>query len=102
MHVQLIDWFLNLNFYTQVLLVYFVLINLLTFFYFGLDKLKAQLSRRRISEKALWILTLIGGSLGALAGMNFFRHKTKKSSFQAVVAVILATQLILLVWLLTM
>ncbi len=94
--MEIIRWFFQLSLLTQIVVVYLALINLLAFFYFGLDKLKAQLSHRRVSEKLLWILTLIGGSIGALAGMNFFRHKTKKTSFQAVVAVILAGQILLI------
>jgi len=86
-------WFLELNLPTQLLLLYFLLINSISFFYIGIDKMKAQLNRRRVSEKTLWLLALIGGSLGILLGMNFFRHKTKKISFQTILAVILAVQL---------
>ncbi|MBU2542124.1 DUF1294 domain-containing protein [Patescibacteria group bacterium] len=90
------NWFTNLPTPTQLLIIYLVSINIITFFYFGLDKLKSQLSHRRVSEKTLWILSAIGGSLGALLGMNFFRHKTKKLSFQAGIAVILAGQICLI------
>ena len=77
----------------QGILIYVVGINLVTFFYFGIDKLKSQLSHRRISEKMLWTLSLLGGSLGGLVAMSFFRHKTKKLSFQAGMAIILVVQL---------
>ena len=86
-------WFLELNLPTQLLLLYFLLINSISFFYIGIDKMKAQVNRRRVSEKTLWLLALIGGSLGTLLGMHFFRHKTKKISFQTILAVILAVQL---------
>ncbi len=76
------------------------MINIITFFYFGLDKLKSQLQHRRISEKMLWILSAIGGSVGALLGMNFFRHKTKKLSFMAGIAVTLMVQISLILFLL--
>jgi len=79
-------------------LIYLTIINLVTFFIYGLDKAKAgRVGARRISERFLLILALIGGSLGALLGMKIFRHKTKKISFQAIFAVILAVQ-ILLIW----
>ena len=91
-------WFLELNLPSQALLIYFLLINLISFFYIGIDKMKAQLDRRRVSEKTLWLLALIGGSLGTLIGMHFFRHKTKKISFQAILAVILAVQIFLILW----
>ena len=92
----MIEWFVQLELTKQLLLIYLVLINLITFFYFGVDKLKAQLSHRRVPEKTLWILALVGGTVGALAGMNFFRHKTKKNSFQIVIAFILLIQIALI------
>lgn len=95
------EWFIGLPFWEQLFILYLAVINLTTFFYFGIDKIKAQLSSRRVSEKRLWILSLMGGSLGALLGMYFFRHKTKKVSFQAALAVILAVQVVLVVWLVT-
>jgi len=95
----MIEYFIQLSWLKQLLFAYILLINIISFFYLGLDKLKAQLKRRRISEKTLWILTLIGGSIGSLLGMNYFRHKTKKISFQAGIAVILALQVVLVVWL---
>lgn len=95
------DWFVSLTIFSQAVLVLFVGCNILTFFTFGWDKWKATLGTRRISERTLWILCLFGGSAGALLAMNFFRHKTKKISFQAVLAVILAAQIIALFFLLS-
>ncbi|HLD31408.1 MAG TPA: DUF1294 domain-containing protein [Patescibacteria group bacterium] len=80
----------------HLFLIYLVAINLLTFFYFGFDKLKAQISSRRIPENTLWLLCLLGGSPGALAAMYFFRHKTSKNSFQSILIIILCLQLFLL------
>lgn len=75
-------------------------INLVTFIYFGWDKMRSETAKaRRIPEKILWLLTLIGGSVGALSGMHLFRHKTKKLSFQAGIAVILCLQIWLIYWL---
>ena len=91
----MVDWFIKLNLTTQFLLIYLVTINIITFFYFGLDKLKSRIAgKRRISERTLWILSFIGGSAGGLLGMKFFRHKTKKISFQAGIAIILAGQIL--------
>jgi len=84
-----------------VLIVYFTLINLITFVTFGLDKSKSINNSRRISEKTLWTMSLVGGSLGALLSMKMFRHKTKKLSFQAMMAVILVVQILLAYWLLS-
>lgn len=80
------------------LLIYGLVISTITFFCYGYDKLRAELGKRRVSERTLWILALIGGSLGALLAMHFFRHKTKKLSFQAVLALILLLQIILILF----
>ena len=61
--------------------VYLIFINLLTIIIYGIDKLLAKKHLFRISENCLFLLSLIGGSLGALIGMQLFRHKTKKIKF---------------------
>ncbi|HAZ28304.1 MAG TPA: DUF1294 domain-containing protein [Candidatus Magasanikbacteria bacterium] len=76
-------------------LFYLFIVNTATFSFFGIDKWKSRGKGERISEKTLWILCLLGGSVGALLGMSFFRHKTKKTSFQAVLAIIIALQILL-------
>ena len=58
-----------------------VFINLLAFVLFGLDKWKARRGAWRISENALMLSALLGGSLGALAGMRVFHHKTRHKKF---------------------
>jgi len=78
---------------TQIIYGYLVIINVITFFFFGIDKAKASWhSKTRISEKILWTLALIGGSLGALLGMHVFRHKTKKVSFHFILVLIILLQ----------
>lgn len=97
------SWLLSLSLFYQLGLLYLALINITAFFAFGWDKLRSQVDGwrgRRVSEKMLWLLTLIGGSIGALLGMHFFRHKTKKLSFQAGIAVILAGQMLLIYFIL--
>ncbi|OGH86076.1 MAG: hypothetical protein A2493_02960 [Candidatus Magasanikbacteria bacterium RIFOXYC12_FULL_33_11] len=80
----------------QIIIIYLAIINFLTFITFGLDKSKSINNSRRISEKTLWIMSLIGGSLGALLAMKMFRHKTKKLSFQAMMAVIMMMQIFII------
>lgn len=67
-------------------------LNIFVFFVYWLDKANSISKKRRISERTLWILALLGGSPGALLSMHLFRHKTKKLSFQAGLAVILLVQ----------
>jgi len=80
---------------TYIILAYFLAINLIAFFVYGLDKLLSTGQSRRIRERTLLLLALFGGSLGAIGGMQLFRHKTAKSSFQGWLALILTIQLIL-------
>jgi len=63
------------------IIVAFVAWNLITFLVYGADKAKAKKDKRRISEKALILVALIMGGLGALLGMVVFRHKTNKLKF---------------------
>jgi len=63
------------------ILTYLVVINLITFLKMRIDKKKAKWGKWRIQEKTLFILCAIGGSIGGIAGMYTFRHKTKKMRF---------------------
>lgn len=62
----------------KALILLLVLFNLMTFFVFGYDKYLARSNRRRISEKTLLTLALIGGSVGAVFAQKIFRHKSRK------------------------
>ena len=59
----------------------------------GYDKRIAGSGATRVPERAFWIVALAGGSLGIFLGMQFFRHKTKKSTFQFVLLGIFVAQL---------
>ncbi len=83
-----------------LLACWLVIINLVTFLVFGVDKWKAKRKEkndavRRIPEKTLLILSVLGGSVGALLGMKVWRHKTLHTAFRAGVPVILALQLLI-------
>ena len=82
-----------------VLLVWLAAINLVTFAVYGIDKAKAKRGAWRMPEKTLFLLPLLGGSLGALLGMRVFRHKTKHWYFVWGIPLILLAQLALAVWL---
>ena len=75
---------------------YLILVNIIAFAAFGIDKRKAVKHKYRISEATLLGLALIGGSAGALAGMHLFHHKKKKLLFRAV-PMLLAVQIALLI-----
>lgn len=71
------------NFSTEekVFLFYLIAINAITILTFLVDKLKAKNNSWRISENTLILLSILGGSSGALLGMVMFRHKTNKLKF---------------------
>ena len=80
----------------NTLLYAIILINIITFFVYGLDKLKAVNHWWRIPEWVLLGLAVAGGSVGAYLGMMVFRHKTLKPLFRFGVPVILLVQVIVI------
>lgn len=69
--------------------------NTATFLIYGMDKFLAKIHGRRVPERILLLLSIIGGSIGALGGMLFFRHKTKHWKFRIIVPLSLIAHLIL-------
>lgn len=84
-----------------VLLVWLAVINLLTFIVYGADKRRARKGKWRVPEKTLFLLPLLGGSIGALLGMRVFHHKTKHWYFVWGIPAILLAQIALAVWIYT-
>ena len=76
------------------LILYLVIINVITFVIFGVDKYKAIRQEWRIRESTLLGLALIGGSIGGWLAMYIFHHKTKKVKFFMGIPVILAIQIV--------
>lgn len=78
------------------LTIYLLLVNAVAFLTFGEDKRRAKRREWRIPEATLMGLAAAGGSLGALAGMRFFHHKTRHRKFTAGVPALLIAQIALL------
>ena len=76
-------------------MIYLVMINVLSFFIMGLDKVKAKKQRYRISENTLLFIALIGGSLGSYLGMYCFHHKTIHIKFYMGIPLILFIQILI-------
>lgn len=82
----------------KYILIYLGIINLIGFFAMFLDKQKAKRNKWRIPEKTLFLLAIIGGSLGTTFGMHVFRHKTKHWYFKFGMPMILIIQIILILY----
>lgn len=84
----------------KLILLYLLIINAVGALLMLVDKRKAQKNLWRIPESTLFTAALLGGSLGCLAGMYTFRHKTKHLTFTLGMPLILIAQAALVVWLL--
>lgn len=79
------------------LMIYLLIINAAGLLLMLADKLRAQRKQWRIPEATLIGVAALGGSVGSLAGMHLFRHKTKKPRFTVGIPLILAVQAALFV-----
>ena len=82
----------------KIVIIHLVIINVVTFFMYGIDKWKAKKSKWRIREAALLGLAVLGGSIGAWSGMKVWHHKTLHKKFRFGVPAIIIVQLALIVY----
>lgn len=80
--------------------IYLLVMNLAGFTFMAIDKSKARRNKWRIPEATLFLFAIFGGSLGCLLGMRMFRHKTQKPRFYIGIPVILAVQVLIILYLL--
>ena len=85
----------------NIILGYLLAVNIATFFLYGIDKYKAKKGKWRISEATLLLMAVIGGSIGAWAGMRLWHHKTMHKKFKYGIPIIIIFQVALAVYLLT-
>ena len=78
---------------------YLLAINIVSFFLYGIDKYKAKKGRWRISEATLLMMAVIGGSIGAWAGMRLWHNKTMHKKFKYGIPIIIILQVCLVVYL---
>lgn len=85
----------------KYLFIYLGIINAAAFLLMLADKQKARKNAWRIRESTLLLTAALGGSLGALAGMHLFRHKTRHGKFFIGIPVMFALHCLILVFFLT-
>jgi uncharacterized membrane protein YsdA (DUF1294 family) len=77
----------------KIILILFLVLNLITFFVYGIDKWKAKKGKWRISEATLLILATVGGSIGAWCGVKVWHHKTLHKKFRYGIPAIIILQI---------
>jgi len=82
-----------------IVVAYVVIMSIVAFIFYGVDKAKAKAGAWRIPEKTLLLLAAVGGSFGAFAGMQIFRHKTKHPQFYITVPVCMVIHIVILFFL---
>lgn len=82
-----------------VISAYITILSLMAFSMMKIDKRQAQRNGRRIPEKNLWRIAILGGGIGAYIGMMAFRHKTKHTNFRIGFLMLAILQAALLIWL---
>lgn len=80
----------------KIIIFYAVIINIIGLFSMLIDKRRAIKNKWRIPEKTLFLIAVIGGSVGSIAGMRLFRHKTKHWYFAYGMPAILIVQLVII------
>lgn len=81
--------------------LYLTVVNLTGFAVMGIDKRKAVRHLWRVRESTLFLIALLGGSVGSILGMRMFRHKTRHWYFVYGMPAILVLQILLAVFILT-
>ena len=84
----------------KLLIAYLLIMNIAGIIIMAVDKSKARHHAWRIPEKSLFLVSLLGGSLGTWAGMYIFRHKTKHWYFVIGMPAICVLHVLLLMFIL--
>ncbi len=80
-----------------LLIIYVFFINLIGFIIMGIDKKRAKKHAFRIPEAVLFVIAIIGGSIGSIVGMRLFHHKTRHWYFTYGIPAILILQIIIII-----
>jgi len=95
---MIIEFFNNNPELLKYLIIYLIIINLVGFIAMLIDKRRAKKGEWRIKEGSLFMITLLGGGIGTIAGMYLFRHKTKKLKFTVGLPTIFLMEIVLIIY----
>ena len=84
--------------FEKYILIYLIVINLITFIVFALDKICAIKKKWRYKEVYLLGMCFVGGAIGGFLAMYLFRHKTKKKVFVIGLPLIIIIHLFIIMW----
>ena len=79
-----------------IIAYYLIIINIVTFLVYGIDKWKARKAMWRVREASLFMLAVLGGSIGARLGMKVWHHKTQHKKFRYGIPAIIIIQLVII------
>lgn len=85
--------------FNTIFIIYMIAVNLVGLLSMYIDKKRAVHKKWRIPERTLFLIAILGGSAGSLAGMHLFRHKTKHWYFVTLMPLILLIQILLIFYL---
>ena len=80
----------------ETVIYYLIIINIVTFLVYGIDKWKARKAMWRVREASLFMLAVLGGSIGAWLGMKVWHHKTQHKKFRYGIPAIIIIQLVII------
>lgn len=80
----------------QIIAYYLIIISIVTFLVYGIDKWKARKAMWRVREASLLMLAILGGSIGAWLGMKVWHHKTQHKKFRYGIPAIIIIQLVII------
>lgn len=89
-----------MNIYIKIAIIYIILTNVAGLLSMYIDKQRAIKNKWRIPEKTLFLIAILGGSIGSIGGMHLFRHKTKHWYFMYGIPAIFIIQIIIILFLL--
>lgn len=84
--------------FEKYILIYLIVINLITFIVFAIDKICAIKKKWRYKEVSLFGMCFVGGAIGGFLAMHLFHHKTKKKVFVIGVPLIIIIHLVIIIW----